>query len=116
MSAEYSKKHEREPKREDAVQLATLLYYSIDRDSKTREVEIGEVVADIKSYIQFRAKQDSEMGQEIVGALESFRDPDATLATLEAARDMQQVANGIREGLGLPAVDLPTTLPPHGDH
>lgn len=103
---------EKEPKRDDAAKLATLYYYVLDRAYKLPGPGFHDIAGDIEAYMDFRAEQDPEMGHAIVNALESFRDPDPTLATLDAARDIQQQANSIRETLGLLPADLPTELPP----
>lgn len=118
MNSEYPAGHEKVPKRDDAAQLAELLYYSLDREHKVGQgddvllsvvqTEMSTIVDDIKNYIRFRAEQDPEMGQSILDTFESFRDPDPTLADLEPTQNMQAVANDVRETLGLPAQDLPT--------
>ena len=123
MSEQFRGEHEQDSKHVDATRLASLIYYSLDREVKCRqgesmvdaETELRGVIGDIQSYIHYRAQQDSEMGQEILQSLESFRDPDPTLATLEAAQDMQKFANKVRQTLGLHTHELPTDLPP-GDH
>jgi hypothetical protein len=95
--------------------LAVLLYYAYDREHKTGEHEIREVVEDVESYVSFRAAQDPAMGHALVNALESIRDPDPGLATVEAAQNMQKQANRVRETLGLPTRELPAALPLSND-
>ncbi len=108
MTEAYANNNEVEPKKEDAAKLAELLYYALDRQCKVDESEIGEIVGSIEEYIDFRARQDPGMATALVGALESFRDPDPTLATTFASQGMQERANSAREVLGLPELDLPT--------
>src|ERR1700722_8313368 len=105
--------YEQEPRQEDAAQLAKLLYFTYIRQVATGEHEVGEVAdEEIGSYLEFRVRQDPEMGQILVNAFESYRDPDLGMEKLEALRGMQEQANRIRESLGLPERELPTEIPP----
>lgn len=116
MSERLPSNQEEEPKRKDAAQLADLLYYAHDREIKVRngesilrpETDIAELVESLEHYIDFRAQQDPEMAAALVDALESFRDPDPMLATLDASEHMQDQANRARTVLGMPTLDLPT--------
>ena len=105
-------KYEQEAKREDAAKLAELLYFTLDREEKTHDIEVGEVAESIGSYLEFRVEQDAEMGHILIATFESYRDPQSTMETLEALQGMQDHANRIRGILGMPIQDLPTEIPP----
>lgn len=93
---------------DDAEQLATLLYYTLDREMKASDpadMEVSEVRQQIQGYLEFRAKQDPEIGRMLVGALESFQDPSPDLALPEAASEMRDTAASIRRNLELPHTD-----------
>jgi hypothetical protein len=104
--------HEQESKREDAAKLAELLYFILDREEKTRDIEVGEAAETVGHYLEFRVQQDTEMGHILVNAFESYRDPQPEMETLEALQGMQEHANRIRETLGLPGRELPIEIPP----
>lgn len=108
---------ERDPRTDDAAQLADLYYYTMDRANKAdprASTEVREVAGSIASYCRFRALQDPEIGRAIVDAFEAFRDPDLTLALPETADDMRREAGWLREALGLPPADTPNEPPPAG--
>jgi hypothetical protein len=104
--------HEQEPKRADADALAELLYFTLDREEKTHDMEVGEVAESIGGYLDGRTERDPEMGHLLVNALESYRDPQPEMETLAALEGMQLRANYIRRILGLPERALPTEIPP----
>lgn len=104
--------NEREPKRQDAAQLAEMLYFALDRAEKTGNYEVGEVAETISHYFEYRAKQDPEMGHMLVYAFEAYRDPQPEMETLGALQGMQDHANRIRELIGLPGRELPDEIPP----
>jgi hypothetical protein len=106
---------EQEMKVEDAGRLAALYYYTSDYAAKRSDEKEARAVREVRElmgiYIDFRVRQDPEMGNAVVTAFESFRDPNPELATLEAAQDMQEEANDVRHRLGLPRLDIPDTIP-----
>ena len=103
---------ELEPKLEDAAKLAETLYFILDREAKTRDIEVGEAASTFGGYLEFRAQRDAEMGHLLVNAFESYRDPQPEMETLEALEGMQDYANSIRRELGLPERPRPTEIPP----
>lgn len=108
--------HELEPKAKDATELAEKYYFARDHaasieDDRRASNAVDEIMEVWSSYLDFRAKEDPEMGNALVAAFESFQDPDPTMAKLQVAVDMQEMSNRLRRHLGLPELDLPTDLP-----
>jgi hypothetical protein len=101
-------RREQDPRAVDAGKLAELFYWSAERATAVNNDDVDENMELLSGYLDWRAEQDREMGQELVTAFESYRDPEPTYARLATAAAMQEQANLLRERLGLPPLDVPT--------